>query len=233
MPSNYAREKLPEMRRRAAGDLGQAVAQVAPRIWPGLPQPQAIATSANSMGRTEYITAAGFPEIGYYQVPQSTWDNQRCSAEVQAVLGRCANADFRDDVLGQVAIGLLDRRQDGVSIGGGSVGSQWTWAVGEMAYVMGGGNARTLVRQHAARISEVPEPQRFAALILAATPTATKNQARMMVRTWQRLKTGELLAQSLGEPTDWYQVTLSDAPDYELALSAKYAGVAGPATLDG
>lgn len=53
-----------------------------------------------------------------------------------------------------------------------------------------------------------------------------------MVRTWQRLKTGELLAQSLGEPTDWYQVTLSDAPDYELALSAT-AGVAGPATLDG
>lgn len=169
MPSNYAREKLPEMRRRAAGDLGQAVAQVAPRIWPGLPQPQAIATSANSMGRTEYITAAGFPEIGYYQVPQSTWDDPRGARPEGWLLGRCATRTSRNDVLGQVAIGLLDRRQDGVSIGGGSVGSQWTWAVGrEMAYVMGSGNARTLVRQHAARISEVPEPQRFAALIFAA-----------------------------------------------------------------
>lgn len=226
------------MMSRWNGDLGEAARRVAPAVWPGLPLPQAVATSANSTSATEYITSAGFPEMGYYQFPESTYNRLRCDAEVQQALGgRCASTDWRTDIAGQVAVGLTDRRRDGQQLASGSpVGNQWTWVTGEMAYVMGSSSARALLQKHAADVAAVPDEMKFAQLIVSATPSATRNEARMLIRTWQRLKTGELLAQQVGQPTGWYQVPLQNADAYERALAVKYPGGGGvepPTELDG
>lgn len=226
-PSAYANEKLREMQSRWNGGLGQAVRQYIGAVWPGLPAPQGVATSANSTSQTEYITDAGFPELGYYQIPQNTYNTYARAQSTVAALGRAAG-DWRTDVPGQVATGLRSRYDDAAQLMidipaiAAPMDSQWAWVIGEMAYIMGSGTAERLLQTHAAQLSQYAPEDRFAALIALATNGISRNDARMLVRAWQRLKTGEVLAAATGQGTGWYQVPLQNAQAYEQALASAY-----------
>lgn len=201
-----------------------------------------------------------FHEVGLFNTPaglwpgpapnpdpraaHNTWGRLAGSSRVRELLGRAAvmgDGAWRDAPEDQTAIGLVDYRQ-GAEEAAAAIpedlrptdGTQWGWALGAMAYVMGSGTAAGAVRRYSVRLRGVPEPSRFGALAraLAEDPGASSAHARAVLRTWHRLATGEALARRVQSPDlPWFSTGLgADQGRVEAGVLAAYRAGRSAAT---
>jgi hypothetical protein len=267
LPSAYGAEKLPTMRARWAGAAGAAVRAMGDDAgWSGTPAAALLGVTANSEGASDDTTATGvFHEIGLYQLPAgpvaapanaapaARWNvyaSLACDPAVRALLGgRCAATDagaWQADVAGQVATGLVSLAEDRDALstalasrraGTRDAGSQWSLALGVLAYVVGPAAARAALGDAPAFVASVPEPRRFGALVrrLVATRPGERAWGYPVVRTWQRLATGKALATALGQDVAWFDLGLGadDAALQAAVARAAYGGGGGGASVAG
>lgn len=231
LPSRYAESKLPEMRSRWNGALGDAVRSLMPRVFPGVPDEVGIGISANSMGATEAITSAGFWEIGWYNIPagrpnetppEGMYRRVAQGGTVRALIGRPADvtSSWASDTLGQAAVGLVayaDVESQNVianipaDLRPADGGSVWNVACSIMGYVSGG-SAAASIRRHAAVLRSHDERTRFHALAREVAREVQDNASGInassaaypIVRTLQRLECGRRLALSLNRDASWW-----------------------------
>lgn len=253
-PSTYARGKLSTMLSRWNGPIGDAVRRISgstnPLLFPGMPATQALAFSANSTGMTENVPATDtkrFIEIGLYNLPGSSGTAQYSSPQpasqygrlatserVRALIGRSAylsDGSWQTDYEGQVAVGLLGYRDDGINnvesglnalIRPRERGSSWDAACAIAGYVMSTGFVRAANR-HASELARVSEADRVALLFArvaadferayttGSIPDAAER--RVFLRVLQRLEVGRALQAAVGDSTAWW-------PDYGPARDA-------------
>jgi hypothetical protein len=252
-PSTYARNKLSTMLSRWNGPIGEAVRRLSssrdPMLFPGMPPTMALAFSANSTGMTENVPATEtkrFIEIGLYNLPGSSGTAQYDSpqpnsqygrlavdARTRALIGRSAylSSEWRADYDGQVAVGLLGYRDDGINnvesrlnalIRPRERGSSWDAACAIAGYVMSTGFV-TAANRHANELAAVPEAQRAAALFALVAADFERTYARgqvpdaaerrVFLRVVQRIEVGRALQIATGGSTAWW-------PDYGSARDA-------------
>lgn len=235
------------------GSIGDAVRRLSsstdPMLFPGMPPTQALAFSANSTGMTENVPASDtkrFIEIGLYNLPGSSGTAQYANPQPNSQYGRLATSDrvraligrsaimsdgWKTDVDGQVAVGLLGYRDDGINnvdsrlnalIRPKQRGTSWDATCAIAGYVMSTGFV-SAANRHASVLATVPETQRTAALfaLVAAdferayaqgrTPDAA--EARVFLRVVQRIEVGRALQAAIGGSTSWW-------PDYGSARDA-------------
>ena len=253
VPRTYAAAKLPTMRARWSSDFGQAVRRVMPRVFPGVPAEVGVGITANSMGATEAITAAGFWEIGWYNIPagppgdpppQGMYRQVALGGTVRAIIGRAADvsSSWASDTLGQAAVGLVayadvESRNVTANIPADlrprEAGSIWRVACAIMGYVSGG-SAASAIRQHADILRQHNERTRFHALAREVARDASRgsrsaSRGHAIVRALQRLECGKLLAASFGNDTSWWY-----SPPDEAGIEhwATVAWQGSPATPD-
>lgn len=227
-PRIYASLKLPAMRSRWNGQVGAAVRQLMPGVFPGVPAEVGVGITANSMGATETVSRAGFWEIGWYNIPAGPLDSPpprgmylavAQSDTVRALIGRSADvsSSWASDTLGQVAVGLVayadvesrnvvDRIPE--DLRPRDRGSIWNVACAIMGYVSGG-SAASAIRQYAQILRRHDERTRFHALareVAREAQRGERNESRghAVVRAMQRLQCGKALAVSLGNGTSWW-----------------------------
>lgn len=121
-PYDYARCKLPTLRRRWDGPEGEAVRAYGRDVWPGVPPTALLGLSASSMGLGEVVgdgdamaSAVGLFGVERPRVQLYTDESTAEGRAVKAVLGRPARAGltvsgYLGDVAGQVVSGLLNYR---------------------------------------------------------------------------------------------------------------------------
>lgn len=196
---------------------------------------------------TDAISAAGFWEIGIYNTPAGTdigspppngqaWVRIANSEEARSILGRrptTSTSDWKSmqSIPDQVVIGLIDYRDDRANVASripavlapADPGSQWFAMLSSMGYTSSTG-AVTLINRHAEALAAFDEASRFGALLRLAAADAregnvTSQQAYPLVRAWERLETGRMLAASTGGRVQWFEVGLGDtfaAVEHEL-----------------
>lgn len=227
-PRTYAAAKLREMRARWSSDFGQAVRQVMPRVFPGVPAEVGVGMSSNSMGADEAITLAGFWEIGWYNIPagrpserppQGMYRQVALGDTVRSIIGRSADvsSSWARDTLGQVAVGLVayadvESRSviDNIPVDlrPREAGSIWRVACSIMGYVSGG-SAASAIRQYADILRRHDERTRFHALArevarAASMGNRSASRGHAIVRVFHRLGCAKALAVSLGSDTSWW-----------------------------
>lgn len=255
-PSAYAAGKLPTMLARWNGAPGVSVRAMARGAgWRGTPPQALVGVTANSDGPRDDTTATHvFHEIGLYQLPagpvsapansqpsaaNNTYAHYARDARVRALATPSLDA-WQTDIPGQVATGLVSLAddRDALSHALGSAGyrdpaSQWAFALGVLAYVLGSSGAAHALGDAPSAVASVPEAQRFGALVrrLVATRPGERSWGYPVVRTWQRIDTGRALAGATGGDTGWFDLGLGGATAaYEDAVAgAAYGG--GP--MDG
>lgn len=251
-PSTYARGKLSTMLSRWNGPIGEAVRRLSSTagLFPGMPATQALAFSANSTGMTENVPATDtkrFIEIGLYNLPGSSGTAQysnpqpnsqygrlATSDRVRALIGRAAyiaDGQWQTDYEGQVAVGLLGYRDDGINnvesrlnalIRPRERGSSWDAACAIAGYVMSSGFV-SAANRHASELARVPESDRVAVLFARVAADFERaytsgsipdaSERRVFLRVIQRLEVGRALQAAVGGSTDWW-------PDYGAARDA-------------
>jgi len=243
-PTVYGCSHLREMLSRWNGPLGNAVRRYSSSIWPNTPEPALIGLSANSMSSSECVRSAGFYEIGYYNTPAGTvvsgdsscshagsggtWLRIGQSSAFRAIVGRnAATTGWREDITSQAVIGLMDYKEKAITLNNslpadlrGHEGTQWLYVLGGFGYVSGSGPLR-FMREHAAELASYPESHRFGAMIRIAYQTNADGSSVCypIVRVWERMFCGWLLAKKLNLPTSWYDVQLGSSRyrvEYEL-----------------
>ena len=239
LPSVYGRNKLSVMIDRWESEQSSVASVCSEDLegMRGVPATMLVALSANSMGPTEAITAAGFWEIGLYNVPAgspaedppqpgSAYYRIAVGDEVRYLIGRSArvgrgrSGSWSTDIAGQTAVGIINYRDDGrslisrisPSLRPGNEGSSWSVALSIMGYVESNG-ARRAISLFEQELLTYPEERRFAALCaLVANRFEERGETDRsigypLVRAMQRMACGEELAKHLGQSTGWW-------PDY-------------------
>ena len=228
LPSRVGVAKLPIMRSRWDGPLGDAVRQLMPRVFPGAPVEMGIGITANSMGATEVVRTANFWEIGWYNIPAGPLDRPPPGGmylsvaqgdTVRALIGRSADvsSSWASDTLGQAAVGLvayadvesrnvIDRIPEDLRPQEG--GSVWKVACSIMGYVSGG-PAASAIHRHAAILRQTNERDRFYALAREVAREAERGEdvsgpAYPIARAMQRLACGKAIAATRGSSTSWW-----------------------------
>lgn len=270
-PSTYARGKLSTMLSRWNGPIGEAVRRMSNTagLFPGMPATQALAFSANSTGMTENVPATDakrFIEIGLYNLPGSSGTAQYSSPQpnsqygrlatsdrVRALIGRAAylsNGEWQTDYDGQVAVGLLGYRDDGINnvesrlnalIRPRERGSSWDAACAIAGYVMSTGFV-SAANRHASELARVPEGARVAVLFARVAADFERayttgsipdaSERRVFLRVIQRLEVGRALQAAVGGSTAWWP-DYGDARDaifhwFTLALRGEPGGDCSP-----
>lgn len=226
------------------GPIGEAVRRMSgstdPELFPGMPATQALAFSANSTGMTEIVPATDskrFIEIGLYNLPGSSGTAQYSNPQPNSQYGRLAVSDrvrkligrsavmsdgWKTDYDGQVAVGLLGYRDDGVNnvesrlnalIRPRERGSSWDATCAIAGYVMSTGFV-SAANRHASELAATPETQRTAALFalvaadferaFSAGRTPDAAESRVFLRVVQRLEVGRALQAAIGGSTSWW-----------------------------
>lgn len=247
-PHDYAREKLPALRRRSEGLAGVAVRRWGPKLFPGVPASALLGLTASSMGAHETGSEPDFA-TGLFGVEASHLD--ALCVEAAQLLGRpvsskIARDHYLDDIEGQCATGLLNyaRHRDGlrealpVSLrGDGVAGSAWELRATAAAYSSGPGRVVPVLEHLADELAAVLLDGRweYAARRVAAWPedriagvsVAGKWRAAFWhLRAEQRLMSG--LALELAEggaAVDWFDAWCDRAPDLVAHLQLRVSGV--------
>lgn len=243
-PRAYAASKLSEILARWNGPLGAAVREYGPAIWPGIPTQALLAFSMNSSGQYDALTAAGFWEIGFFNTPAGSpsqpaatggaWATIARSDEFRRIVGRSGviGSGWRDAVVDQAVIGLIDYRNDIQNIARGipldlvpQGMSQWAWACGSMGYTLST-NARVAINQSADALRAVSDPWRFGTLLAATAErgftTGRSGTAYPLIRAWQRLECGRLLTEQTGGDLAWFDLGLgsyTDAVEHRITVA--------------
>mgnify|MGYP001216188010 CR=1 FL=1 len=238
LPRVYAANKLAEMLRRWDTDQGHVATLCSESEFgfPGTPATMLVGLSANSTGPTEAITAAGFWEIGLYNVPAgspsedppvpgSAFYRLARGSATQSILGRMASVgrgrsgDWSRDIGGQTAVGILNYREDGISMQRRIApalrpnlrGGTWEVALSIFGYVESNGAGRA-IEMFEQQLVQTPEQQRFAMLCaLVANRFEEQGESERslgypLVRAMQRMACGKALAERLGQSTAWWPV---------------------------
>lgn len=191
LPTSYAAEKYSLLEQRARGELGAILAEMAPRVWPGVPPVVFVGFTAFTVSRTENTTDArpdqAFHEVGWFQTeagPRSgpapnpdpaadnnSWTRLAVDRDVVALLGRpatCRPGAWRDAPRDQVAVGLVNlrRRLDGVTsrlpeIAPREFTALWAVALAFTMFSRGAGQAVKVLRALAPKVGDVPETDRW------------------------------------------------------------------------
>lgn len=122
----------------------------------------------------------------------------------------------------QIAIGLANvaddieamRRSVPGNIRPSTASSLWAVALGFMGWSAGVAGATSHLRRYAEQLAQVPEDQRWVALLrlVAADPTSAasgsnhRSPAHTVNRTQQKLRVGRGLSAAIGGPTAWFQI---------------------------
>lgn len=252
-PRAYAFTKIDEMLVRWGDASGDAVRRYGPIIWPGVPPQALIALGANSTGATEAISTAGFWEIGRWNTPAgdpsqepatggawyaiATGDYFRQLTNRRGVTGSGWSRALAD----QAIIGMIDYRNKINSINNRIpsdiqvpspdqwadyryTATQWAWACGAMGYV-NSTPAVAAINAVASQLRAFREPYRFGALLgFTAQVGYTYESSYPLVRAWQRLEVGRLLAERTGGDTAWFDTHLQQFTDpvEHLITQARY-----------
>lgn len=242
-PRQYAQGKLSTMLSRWNGAAGQYVREYGPLIWPDVPPEALMAFSANSTGSTEAITDAGFWEIGLYNTPAGSpsqpaatggaWASIARGDTFRQLVGRSGvtGSGWQTAIEDQVVIGLLDYRNGIANVANripqdvrpaSPPSTQWAWACGAFGYVSSTG-AVIAINEHLAQVRAVTEQWRFGALLAATAESGFSRQtAYPMVRAWQRLECGRLLAERTGGDVGWFDLGLgqyTDAVEHRITMA--------------
>lgn len=245
-PSTYAQNKLSTMLSRWSGPIGDAVRRLSsssnPLLFPAAPPTMCLAFSANSMGMTEIVPATEdkrFIELGLYNLPASTGTGTYSGPQPNSQYGRLASSqraidligrrasfsDWQTDYEGQVAVGLLGYRDDGLnnvesripaSVRPRERGSSWDVTLAIAGYVLSTGMV-SAINRHATLLAAVPEHRRAAALFslvaadfqraYASGRVPDASERRVFLRVVQRIEVGRVLQARTGGSTGWW-------PDY-------------------
>lgn len=170
------------------------------------------------------------------------WVQIATSREFIDIVGRPGTTSSSDwnaesSIPDQVAIGLIDYRDSRANvttrippaIQPQDRGSQWFAMCASMGYTSSTG-AVALINRHAAELGRFDEAARFGALLrLAAQDARSGNvsgygagqgaQVYPLVRAWERLEAGKLLARETGGRVDWFETGLGEtfaAVEHEL-----------------
>jgi hypothetical protein len=250
-PFVWAERKLSRNERDWAGPLGVAVRAFAPRLFPGAPPEAFLGFTAN--GRIDKRTSAN--ELGYFGVPQGTWNRLRTDPRVTKLLGNypppsSPDSGWSNAVRDQAAVGLaqLQDHYRGVVAGlppairPAGPGTLWGLALTFGGWSAGSGRMAAHVKRYAAALALVPEARRWPAFLEAVAydgeagqlPNAGiadhPNPAYTALRTWQKLAAGRLLAARTGGATGWFDLGLGAAREAKLAATITSLGNAtGPA----
>jgi hypothetical protein len=179
------------LRRRLKGELGAILAEMAPRVWPGVPPAVFVGFTAFTVSRTENTTDAradqSFHEVGWFQTEagprggpapnpdpgadNNSWTRLAVDRDVVALLGRpatCRPGAWRDAPRDQVAVGLVNlrRRLGGLStrlpeVAPRDFGSLWAVALAFTMFSRGAGQAVKVLRALAPKMVDVPETDRW------------------------------------------------------------------------
>ncbi len=188
-PAVYAAQKLDTLKARASGKLGDSLARLHGKLWPGVPVEAFEGFTAISKGATENTTVGDpeqkFHELGYFQTPAgpragpapnpdpavSHWAREAKSDLVKTALGREGTLDpakWPTAIDDQVAIGLADisteLQRANYLIGDLAVTdpkSTWAVGLGFMSFSAGGGTAAKWVNLYKARLAGTPEKSRW------------------------------------------------------------------------
>lgn len=258
-PRFYGVDKMQTMVDRWNGPEGDAVRRYGPSIWPGVPPQALLAFSANSMGTDEALTAAGFWEIGLFNTPAGSPSQPAATGGAWVAIGqgdeffRLTNrrgvigSGWRTAIVDQVIIGLIDYRNGIRAVANGipenvrpivpptsNEYSQWAWACGAMGYV-NSSSARADINAPgvADELARYEERARFSVLLaMTAGRSPSSANAYPVIRAWQRLETGKVLAQQTGGDTTWFDTYLgvhTDAVEHILT-QARYGQPDCPTT---
>lgn len=228
LPTTYAREKLPMLRRRWAGPEGDALERYGPTLWPGVPLAALMGLTASSMGMTEAVgdLSTSGSAMGLYGVEGPARTQLAADPRTVALLGRPAYTDARwaTDYNGQTVVGLENyRRHLGLVTAAleqplrPTLASEWAVRLGAGAYSVGPGGTASVVNHYAAELAPLPENARWQRLrellerdaprmdrIGAIAARGRYGAAFLAVRIDQRLESGRELAEAEGEPTAWW-----------------------------
>lgn len=252
-PTEYAEGKLPQMRARAAGELGRLCEAWVPEVFGPCPWELAIGATAMATGQTELVPGP-LREIGFFNTPTETWRALASSELVRALLGRDAISPdgeaWREAVRDQTAVGLVDllRGQRAFAsalpaLAPATPGGAWGWYVALSSWSAGAGGTATHLRPHAAQLAAVAGTQRVGAYVSlliadvaagrfsASDDRAHTNAAYSALRTLQKLECARALARSLapsaGELDSWWDQLPTLLPGEEAMLVRGARGRAG------
>lgn len=253
VPSAYAAGKLSMLRGRYTGELGAALREFAPRLWPFVPLTALVGGTAMSTGRTE-IVRGPFTARGYFNTPDATWTRLRALDRTTQLLGReavnTADATSSSAVDDQVVIGLLDwleglaayrslATQRGLPYPRSS-SSSLAVAAAFLAWSAGpGGAARDLDAVDAQAVASSGDAAAWDAIVAHAVARArlpstslagggTHNNAWYgLLRTTQKLASGAALARSVAPDELEYfpRVARGELAALEVALTKAAYGV--------
>jgi hypothetical protein len=228
--------------------IGQAMRQLCPASWPGVPVAAFMGFIANSGSWDERTS---IDERGLFGTEGPKWDSMRARPEVTSLLGRTAVGDpdwmgSRGGVYDQVALGLVDLHDHlnevsaklDASIRPASTRSQWAVMLAFMGWSAGSNGAANHIRPYTTELAAVPEASRWGAFswFLArdyasgsrtpGTAGSHSNPAYSAVRTFQKLAAGRLFARVSGEDAAWFDTCLGGTEGWVEAVLAN-AGYSG------
>lgn len=231
-PRAYAANKRQTMIDRWNSEQGDAVRRFGPLLFPGIPPEALIGFSANSQGPGEVVSQS-FTAIGLYNTPTGTdatianggaWRQIALSPEFLELVGREGHlgSGWQRAILDQTVIGLIDYRDDISNISSRiplslrpsfPPADQWAWACAAMGYVESNGAVRA-IELTAGQLAEYPVTARFGALLANMAQVGyTRATAYPLVRAWQRLECGRVLAEATGGDTRWFDLYLGEFTD--------------------
>jgi hypothetical protein len=160
--------------------------------------------------------------------PYNRWGQLASDPRVVALLDRAATMDpngWQAAVDDQTAVGLVNILDDAAAVARGlpggvapqDAGSLWHVALGFSGFSAGVGGTQASVSRYAAQLATAPESQRFAAWVAAilqdaaagtlpGNPGQHGNPAYDALRVWQKLASGQALAQQTGGNAGWFDV---------------------------
>lgn len=252
-PIAYAAAKLPTLRRRWDGPIGDAVRAHGPRLWPGVPPTALLGLTASSMGVDEIGPAPDFVR-GVFGVERSRIPALAASAA--AYLGRDVPADaerkgrgYMGDIEAQVVTGIMGylRHLDGVRqstrvpvsalwVADDARCTSWSLRVAAAAYSSGDARPRAVLAALAAELAPLAPAERWPhqAARVAAWPEKTIGgmavegkwrAAFMCLRAEQRLESGLALERAIGGGREaWWAPWCAARPELVTALQKRAEG---------
>lgn len=230
-PADYAREKLPTLRARWEGEVGEAVRRYGPRIFPTMPATALLGLTASAVGPTEVIgnLETSGSAVGVYGLEGPRVRALAGSSEVRDLLGRAVSpeptrAGYLGDIPGQVVTGLIGYRQHLGAVSGRASGawggadrlgtSSFTLRVAAAAYSAGEGIVSAALDRWRAPVAEVGLAEKWPELArrVDATPAGSMvgryrvdgryGICHFLMRAEERLESGLALERAVNDGRD-------------------------------